>query len=59
MMEELESTERKILRKISAPGKDGEEYRKHHDNELFSLTEKITDASNKKKIGKVFCGHLQ
>ena len=55
MMEELEVTERKILRKILGSIKDGEQYRRRHDNELYTRVEKITDVIGKRRI--TFYGH--
>lgn len=57
MTEELEKVERRILRKILGPVKEGNEYRRRHNNELYRHIEKITDTIRKRRIS--FYGHLQ
>ena len=56
MMEELAIAERRILRKILGPIKEGDQYRRRHNNELKHI-EKITDTIRKRRIA--FYGHLQ
>ena len=55
-MEALAIAERRILRKILGPIKEGDQYRRRHNNELYKHIEKITD-SIRKRIA--FYGHLQ
>ncbi|KAJ8887737.1 hypothetical protein PR048_013955 [Dryococelus australis] len=56
LMEQLESKERKILRKILGPVKENSEYRSRHNHELYLHVEKITDTIRKRRIA--FYGHL-
>ena len=39
MMEELANAERRILRKILGPIKEGDQYRRRHNNELYKHIE--------------------
>ena len=55
-MEERAIAERRILRKILGPIKEGDQYRRRHNNELYKHIEKITDTI-RKRIS--FYGHLQ
>ena len=55
-MEELAIAER-ILRKILGPIKEGHQYRRRQNNELYKHIEKITDTIRKRRIA--FYGHLQ
>ena len=57
MMEKLEVTKRKILRKILGSIKDGEQYTRRHNNELCTRVEKITDVIRKRRI--IFYRHVQ
>lgn len=57
MMEELEITERRVLRKILGPIKDGDKFRRRHNNELYRHFEKITDTIRKRRIR--FYGHIR
>ena len=57
MMEELAIAERRILRKILGPIKEGDQYRSRHNTELYKHIEKITDTIRKRRIS--FYGHLQ
>ena len=57
MMEELAIAERRILRKILGPIKEGDQYRRRHNNELYKHLEDITDTIRKRRI--TFYGHLQ
>ncbi|XP_049828171.1 uncharacterized protein LOC126267232 [Schistocerca gregaria] len=56
LIEKLEAKERKTLRKILGPIKENGEYRRHHNHELCSHIEKITDTIQKRRI--VFHGHM-
>ena len=49
MMEVLAIAERRILRKILGPIKEGDQYRKRHNNELYKHIEKITDTIRRKE----------
>ena len=49
-MGELAIAERRILRKILGPIKEGDQYRRRHNNELYKHIEKITDTIRKRKI---------
>ena len=49
--------ERKVLRKILGPIREGEQYRIRHNNELYTHIEKITDTIRKRRIS--FYGHIQ
>ena len=51
MMEELAIAERRILRKIVGPIKEGDQYRRRHNNELYKHIEKITDTIKIKGTG--------
>ena len=51
MMEELAIAERRILRKILGPIKEGDQYRRRHNNEHYKHIEKITDTIRKRRIG--------
>ena len=50
MMEELAIAKRRILCKILGPIKEGDQYRRRHNNELYKHTEKITDTIRKRRI---------
>lgn len=56
IMEKLEVKERKILRKILGPIKDSGEFRRRHNQELYTRVEKITDVIRKRRIS--FYGHV-
>ena len=56
MMEELAIAERRILRKILGPIKEGGQYRRRLNNELYKHNEIIIDIIIKRKI--TFYGHL-
>ena len=55
-MEELAIAERRMLRKILGPTKEGDQYRRYN-NGLYKHIEKITHTIRKRKIA--FYGHLQ
>ena len=57
MMEVLAIAERRILRKILGPIKEGDQYRRRHNNELYKHFEKTADTIRKRRIA--FYGHLQ
>ena len=46
-----------MVRKILESIKDGEQYRRRHNNELYTRVEKITDIIRKRRI--TFYGHVQ
>lgn len=56
LIERLEAKERKILRKILGPVKENGEYRRRHNNELYTHIEKITTTIRKRRI--TFYGHV-
>lgn len=56
LLEKLEAKERKILRKILGPTKENGEYRRRHNQELYTHIEKITVTMRKRRI--MFYGHL-
>ena len=57
MLGEEYNAERRILRKILGPIKEGNQYRRRHNNELYKRIEKITDTIRKRRIA--FYGYLQ
>ena len=57
LMDELAIAKRIILRKILGRIKEGDQYRRRHNNELYKHIEKITDTIRKWRIA--FYGHLQ
>lgn len=50
MMEELEITDRKIVRKLSEAVKDAEQYRKRHDNKLCSHSKTFRTQSERQLL---------
>lgn len=56
LTDKLEIQERKIMRKILGPVKEGNEYKKRPNQELYRHTEKITDVARKRRLA--FYGHV-
>lgn len=52
----LEIKERKILRKILGPVKEGNDYKRRPNQELYEYCEKITDVARKRRL--TFYGHV-
>ena len=50
MMEGLAIAERRILRKVSGTIKEGDQYRRRYNNELYKHIEKITNSIRKRSI---------
>ena len=56
LMEKLEIRERKIMRKILGPVKEGDCYKRRPNQELYKYCERITNVARKRRLA--FYGHV-